>query len=451
MQWIQNEYANDYPRLLPPLNTRFTFFTIPSGKRQIFAWALYDWANSAFATTVMAGFFPIFFKQYWSQGLSSTESTFQLGLGNSMASLLIVLGAPLLGAIADCGGLHKRFLLSFASLGVLATGGMALVGQGDWLLAVMLFVAASVGFMGANVFYDALLVSVADEADWNWVSSFGYALGYLGGGVLFSVNVAMTLSPESFGLADASEAVRLSFVSVAIWWALFALPLMFWVKAPLATVPASATWANTVRAGYVQLRDTFHQLRKLRTVFLFLLAYWFYIDGVDTIVRMAVDYGLSIGLQQSELITALLITQFVGFPAAIGFAFLAQRIGARNGIFLALAVYSIATIAAFFMQSSGEFYALAVTIGLVQGGVQALSRSLYARMIPPGKAAEFFGFYNMLGKFAAVLGPLLVGTVSVLTGSHRWGLVSVVVLFVIGAALLARVDVKEAERLAKNT
>ncbi len=396
----------------------------------------------------MAGFFPIFFKQYWSQGLSSTESTFQLGLGNSVASLLIVLGAPLLGAIADCGGLHKRFLLLFASLGVLATGGMALVGQGDWLLAVMLFIAASVGFMGANVFYDALLVSVADEADWNWVSSLGYALGYLGGGVLFSVNVAMTLSPESFGLTDASEAVRLSFVSVAIWWALFALPLMFWVKAPAATV--SANWAQTVRAGYVQLRDTFHQLRRLRMVFLFLLAYWFYIDGVDTIVRMAVDYGLSIGLQQGDLITALLITQFVGFPAAIGFAFLAQRIGARNGIFLALAVYIIATIAAFFIQSSQEFYALAATIGLVQGGVQALSRSLYARMIPPHKAAEFFGFYNMLGKFAAVMGPLLVGSVSVLTGSHRWGLVSVVVLFVIGAALLARVDVAEAERLAKN-
>jgi len=421
---------------------------ITSGRRRILAWALYDWANSAFATTVMAGFFPIFFKQYWSQGLSGTESTFYLGLGNSTASLLIVLGAPLLGAIADCGGLHKRFLLGFAGLGVLATGGLSLVGQGDWPLAVALFVAASVGFMGANVFYDALLVSVTDEAHWNWVSSLGYALGYLGGGVLFSINVAMTLSPESFGLADAGEAVRLSFVTVAVWWAVFALPLWLWVKAPAATASPDGGWV--ARAGYAQLRDTFHRLRQFRMVFLFLLAYWFYIDGVDTIVRMAVDYGLSIGLQQEDLITALLITQFVGFPSAIGFAMLARRIGARNGIFLALGVYVVATVAAVFMDSSGEFYGLAVTIGLVQGGVQALSRSLYARMIPSRMAAEFFGFYNMLGKFAAVMGPLLVGSVSVLTGSHRWGLLSVVALFVVGALLLARVDVAAAERAAKK-
>ncbi|HEC19019.1 MAG TPA: MFS transporter, partial [Gammaproteobacteria bacterium] len=390
--------------------------------RRIVAWALYDWANSAFATTVLAGFFPIFFKQYWSAGISSTQSTFQLGLGNALASLCIVVAAPLLGAIADRGGLRRRFLFLFAATGMLATAALYGVGQGQWQLALALFVAATIGFMGANVFYDALLMAVADEQQWDFVSALGYALGYLGGGLLFAINVAMSLSPESFGLADAGEAVRLSFVTVALWWALFSLPLFFWVK-EVPPKQAISGWA-LARAGYRQVLETLRHVRQLRVVVIFLLAYWFYIDGVDTVVRMAVDYGLSIGLQQQHLITALLITQFVGLPATLAFGWLAGRLGteglgAQRGIFLALGVYLLAVIGAFFMDSSAEFYALAVVIGLVQGGVQALSRSLYARLIPGDKSAEFFGFYNMLGKFAAVLGPLLIGVVSLASGSHR--------------------------------
>jgi len=414
--------------------------------QNIVAWALYDWANSAFATTVMAGFFPIFFKQYWSAGVASTESTFHLGVGNALASLFIVMVAPLLGAIADKGGLRRRFLFLFAGTGMVATAALYGVEQGEWLVALVLFVTATIGFMGANVFYDALLVSVAKKTQWDFVSALGYALGYLGGGLLFSVNVAMSLSPESFGLENATEAVRLSFISVAAWWAIFSLPLLLLVKEIPSTQQLSG-WA-VARAGYAQLLDTFHHLRQIRVVVIFLLAYWFYIDGVDTVVRMAVDYGLSIGLQQENLITALLITQFVGLPATLLFGFLAAKmgaegLGAKRGIFFALVVYVLAVIGAFFMDSSAEFYALAVTIGLVQGGVQALSRSLYARMIPVDKSAEFFGFYNMLGKFAAVLGPLLVGAVSLASGSHRWGMLSVVVLFLIGGWLLARVDVRQ--------
>ena len=420
--------------------------------RTIIAWAMYDWANSAFATTVLAGFFPIFFKQYWSAGIASTESTFHLGVANAVASLAIVLVAPLLGAIADRGGLRRRFLLLFAMTGMVATAALYGVEQGAWLAAVVLFVTATIGFMGANIFYDALLVSVASESEWDFVSALGYALGYLGGGLLFGLNVAMTLSPESFGLASATEAVRLSFISVAIWWALFSLPLILWVKETPAPKPMSG-WA-VARAGYRQLVETFHHLRQLRVVVLFLVAYWLYIDGVDTIVRMAVDYGLSIGLQQNDLITALLITQFVGLPSTIAFGWLAQRFdvkgkgadgeGAKRGILLALTVYVLATIGAFFMDSSAEFYALAVTIGLVQGGVQALSRSYYARLIPADKSAEFFGFYNMLGKFAAVLGPLMIGVVSLASGSHRWGMLSIVVLFLLGGWLLVKVDLSAA-------
>ncbi len=410
--------------------------------QSIVAWALYDWANSAFATTVLAGFFPIFFKQYWSTGVVGTENTFHLGLGNALASLCIVLVAPLLGAIADRGGLRVRFLFLFAATGMVATAALYGVGQGEWFMALVLFVTATIGFMGANVFYDALLMSVAEKSQWDFVSALGYALGYLGGGLLFSVNVAMSLSPESFGLTDASEAVRLSFVSVAIWWALFSLPLLLWVKEAPPAQPVSG-WA-IARAGYTQLLSTFHHLRGLRTVVIFLLAYWFYIDGVDTVVRMAVDYGLSIGLKQEHLITALLITQFVGLPATLLFGFVAAKMGAegqgaKRGIFFGLGVYVLAVIGAFFMDSSAEFFALAVVIGLVQGGVQALSRSLYARMIPADKSAEFFGFYNMLGKFAAVLGPLMIGVVSLASDSHRWGMLSVVVLFVVGGWLLTKV------------
>lgn len=417
--------------------------------RPVVGWALYDWANSAFATTVMAGFFPLFFKQYWSTGISSTESTLQLGLGNALASLVIVVLAPLMGAIADCAGLRKRLLLLLTLLGVLSTALLATVGEGEWPLAITLFSAATIGFMGANVFYDALLVSIVREEDLDVVSALGYALGYLGGGILFAINVAMTLTPEFFGLDSTVEAVRFSFFSVAIWWTLFALPLFMLVREPPAT-SAQHGW-SVIRSGYRQLTDTFAHLRQYRFVFLFLLAYWFYIDGVDTIIRMAVDYGLSIGLEHTHLITALLITQFVGFPAALGFGYLAGRLGggatgARRGIFLALTVYIGVTIYAYFMETSLEFYGLAIIIGLVQGGVQALSRSLYARFIPAGKSAEFFGFYNMLGKFAAIIGPVLVGTVSVLSGSHRQGMLSVVILFVIGAWLLSRIDIRDAEQ-----
>jgi UMF1 family MFS transporter len=421
--------------------------------KQILAWAIYDWANSAFATTVMAGFFPLFFKQYWSTGIESTESTFHLGAGNAVASLLIVLTAPLLGAIADRGSLRKRFLFLFALTGIVATATLSGVGEGEWLTAMVFFVVATIGFMGANVFYDALLVSVAREEDWDIVSAFGFALGYLGGGILFAINVAMFSSPETFGLKDGVEAVQLSFVTVAVWWLLFLLPLMMVVKESKS--PTTVSGLAVARAGYVQLIETFKRLRQLRVVFLFLLAYWLYIDGVDTIVRMAVDYGLSIGLEQEHLITALLITQFVGFPAALGFGLLAKKLGpkgegAKRGILLAIGIYIVATIGAFFMDTAQEFYALAITIGLVQGGVQALSRSLYARLIPSEKSAEFFGFYNMLGKFAAVIGPLMVGVVSLASGDHRLGILSIIILFIAGGWLLIKVDVIAGEKSSKG-
>lgn len=416
-------------------------------KRAIWSWAFYDWANSAFATVVMAGFFPIFFKQYWSSEVAVVESTYHLGLINSAASLVVVLLSPILGAIADQMGRRKGFLLIFACLGAVMTGGLYWVEQGQWLLAALLYIAAVIGFSGGNLFYDALLNVVSPVQTIDRVSALGFGLGYLGGGLLFAINVWMTLQPATFGLANASEAVRVAFICTALWWLLFSLPLMFFVHEP----PASNIGAvKAIKKGINQLQDTFTKIRVLRQTFLFLLAYWLYIDGVDTIIRMAVDYGLSIGLASSDLITALLITQFVGFPAAIAFGRVGERIGPKQGILLALAVYIIVTLFSAFMHSAWQFYLMAVIIGLVQGGVQSLSRSLYTRLIPVGQSAEFFGFYNMLGKFAAVLGPVLVGWITWLSGSNRIGILSILLLFLVGGYLLLRVDITAGQQAASK-
>jgi len=405
-------------------------------RRPVVAWALYDWANSAFATTVMAGFFPVFFKQYWSVGVEASVSTFRLGLTNGVASFCIAVLAPLLGAIADRSGARVRLLAMATVLGAAATGGLYLVTEGQWQLAALLYALASLGFWSGVTFCDALLLDVAETDELDVVSAYGYALGYVGGGILFAVNVLMTLQPDLFGIASAGEAVRLSFVTVAGWWLVFSLPVVLFVREDKPAVPVGVLQA--ARAGFRELGATITHIRAYRPLVWFLLAYWLYIDGVNTVIKMAVDYGLSLGFPQESLITALLLTQFVAFPAALAFGWLGSKIGARNGIFIALAVYAGATFGAYGMESVRGFYGLAVTIGLVQGGIQSLSRSYFGTLVPPGKQGEFFGFYNMMGKFAAVLGPMLVGFTALATGSTRAGILSVLVLFVAGAAILWR-------------
>jgi UMF1 family MFS transporter len=354
--------------------------------------------------------------------------------------------APVLGSIADRGSYKKRFLSLFTFLGVAMTCGLYLVSEGQWPLAILVYVAASVGFSGGNIFYDSLLPGVVPEERLDRVSSLGYALGYLGGGLLFALNVWMTLKPQIFGFSGAAEAVRFSFLTTGIWWAVFSVPVFLFVREP--AVHGKSAGTDAVRAGFRQLRETFREVRHLRTIFLFLAAYWLYIDGVDTIIRMAVDYGISIGFESSDLIAALLITQFVGFPAAILFGHLGARKGAKRAIYLAISVYLFVSIWGAFISNRYEFYILAVVVGLVQGGIQALSRSFYARIIPAGKAAEYFGFYNMLGKFAAVLGPVAMGATGIMVrrmgyGSDiasRAGIASVAFFFVAGGLLLYFVD-----------
>ncbi len=438
-----------------------------SDRKAIWGWALYDWANSAFATTVMAGFFPIFFKQFWSVGADVNVSTAQLGFGNSISSLMVAIMAPILGAIADKGSAKKKFLIFFAYLGVLMTAALFLVQEGQWVWAIFVYAMGIIGFSGANVFYDSLLPGIVGEEKIDYVSGLGFSMGYLGGGLLFLINVLMTLMPQKFGLPDAAAAVRVSFLSVALWWGLFTFFTIFWVPEKKGAAVDNNS-ESIVVAGFRQFAGTFKKIRHLKVVFLFLLAYWFYIDGVDTIIRMAVDYGLSLGFESTDLIVALLIVQFVGFPAALVFGKLGERWGVRKSIYLAIAIYMGVTVWGTMMTDKMEFYILAVVIGLVQGGIQALSRSYYSRLIPKNKAAEYYGFYNMLGKFAVILGPVLLGLVGLIAKrilmppaptpeqvvavaqlASRWGLGSILILFIVGAILFYFVDEEKGREQAE--
>jgi len=380
-----------------------------SMKSPILSWALYDFANSAFAVTVMSGFFPLFFKQYWAQDIPLTTSTFYLGIGNSIASLIVVLAAPILGALADRGSYPRRLLASFASMGCFVCIALFFVSKGMWQIAIFLYIVGIIGFSGANVIYDALLLLVSPADTRHRDSAFGYALGYLGGGLLFFINVFMTLKPELFGLTSQTDAVRWSFVSVAVWWAVFSLPLLC---TSLGNNEAKHPDSNSQTSDNIlhSLKATLLAIRQYKNIGLFLVAYWLYIDGVITVIKMGVDYGIAIGLPTNSLISALLAVQFIGF----------------------------------FMSSVWEFYVLAGVVGLVQGAVQAISRSIYSQLIPASKSGEFFGYYNVMGKAAAVLGPALVGTISVLTGDSRLGFLSIIVLFISGMAVLRLVSFRNA-------
>ncbi|HTW74290.1 MAG TPA: MFS transporter [Steroidobacteraceae bacterium] len=394
------------------------------------SWGLTAWANHAFVTTVAVGLFPIFFDRYWAAALPGTASTFYLGLTNSTASFAVMLLAPTLGALADRRGRKRAWFGVFTALGVAATVLLALAGRNRWQFALLVYGLGSLGFWMGYSFQDALITQVAEPHETNRVSAFGFALGYLGGGLLFLINVLLVLFPARFGLSGATAAMRVAFLDVAGWWLLFSLPLFRYVpEAP--PVPG--------RAGWRELLATLRAVLGDRPVLRFLLAYWLYIDGINTLQFMAVDFGTKLGFPARSLILALLLTQFIAFPCALAFGRLGDRIGARRAIYLGLAVFVGVTIFGAFMRNATQFYALAAVVGTVQGGVQALSRSYFTRLIPRERSGEYFGFYNMLGKFAAVLGPVAMGIVAVATGSQRASPLVLIVFFVAGGWLLTRV------------
>jgi MFS transporter, UMF1 family len=407
----------------------------PLFEKKVLCWALYDWANSAFATTVMVAFFPVFFKQTLAAGMTPIDSTILLSNANGISSLILALTAPWLGALADKGSAHIRMLAIFTAVGVLPTALLAFVNTSDVYTGLTLFVIASIGFWGGLIFYDSMLIRVAPPGRVDSVSGFGYSLGYLGGGLLLLVNVLMYSKPQWFGLGGPEQAIRASFVTVAVWWLVFAIPLLR-QRGALSTGP-SIGMARAARAGFAELLRTFREVRRFRPVILFLLAYWMYIDGVNTIMKMAVDYGLALGFPASSLITSILMIQFIGFPMTLLFGWLGDRISPLLGIFIAIVVYTAVTFYAVQMTTVTEFYVMGAAIGCVQGSIQAMSRSYYSRLIPPDRASEFFGFYNMMGKFASVLGPFLMAATASITGNSRSAILSVAILFVAGAVLLA--------------
>jgi UMF1 family MFS transporter len=417
-------------------------------KKAIWSWSFYDWANSAFATTVMAGFFPLFFKAYWANQANVTESTFYLGLANSIASILVAILAPFLGAIADRWTAKKKFLTLFILMGVVASGALWMVQEGMWQFAAALYVLASIGFNGSLIFYDSLLPGVASMKKVDYASSLGYSMGYLGGGLLFVVNVLMYQKPDWFGIADSTTAIKLSFLSVAVWWAAFSIPIWLWVEEP--KIYQSMGFIDAISQGLKQIADTLKKIKHLKVVGIFLAAYWLYIDGVDTIIRMAVDYGISLGFPSSTLIILLLMVQFIAFPATLLFNWYAGKVGPKPAILTAILAYSGITIGGTFMSQIWHFYALAVAIGMFQGGIQAISRSLYSRLIPTAKSAQFYGLFNMMGKFAAVIGPALMGTVALVTENNRYGMMSILVLFISGFIILLAVDLEQGEKMAKE-
>lgn len=396
-----------------------------SKRKVIWSWAMYDWANSAFATTVMAGFFPLFFKKYWSAGFSVTESTYALGLANSGASLILAFIAPLLGAAADRAAYRKKLLFACTVVGALGSAGLGFIGEGQWSLAILLFSLGIIGFNGGLPFYDALLVQVAEEKNVDRVSALGYGLGYLGGGLLFLLNVVMYLR---FGVAG----IQWSFVSVGVWWLVFSVPLFLNVAEWPAREP-QPLW-ESLKESASHTAAHWRELKRHRALLFFLLAFLLYNDAVNTIVKMAVDYGMSIGLADTDLIKALLLVQFIGFPSAIAFG----RMEPVKGIWLCLIGYLAVTVYAYFLNSAAEFYAVAAVIGLIQGGIQALSRSYYARLVTPEESAKYFGFFNMIGRFSSIFGPFLVGLIGTATGNPRAGILVLTLFFAAGGLLLLR-------------
>lgn len=412
------------------------------------SWMLYDFGNSAFATTIMAAVLPVFYYDVAAVGVDENLATSYWGYSQSIAVLVVAVLAPILGAISDFSAAKKKFLRFFAFMGIIASVLLAFVGEGDYILASALFIVGSIGYSGANIFYDGFLPEVADEEEIDKVSSSGFAFGYIGGGVLLAINIMMILQPAWFGLPNATAASQVSFVTVGIWWFIFSIPLLKNIKEE-KKVHQKRNKSYLV-IGFSRVGSTFKELKHYKHLLLFLLAFWLYNDGISTIIRMATVYGRDIGIDGNSLIVALLITQFVGIPFTFLFGWIASKITAKRALYITLYVYLGIVIFGYFMTTAVHFYILAICVGMVQGGAQSLSRSIYGRMVPEHKHAEFFGFYGISSKFAAIFGPFLFAFVGQITGSSRLGIVSLIVFFIAGIIILRFVDVNKGMEEAKR-
>jgi UMF1 family MFS transporter len=427
--------------------------TLGLHRKELRAWAMYDWANSAMVTTIVTAIFPIYFSSVAAAELSKADATYRYAMATTLALAIIAVLAPILGAIADHAGVKKRLLGVFMGIGVAAVGAMFFIERGDWLLAAVLFVIANIAVNGSYVFYDAFLPHIAEPDEMDRVSTAGYALGYVGGGLLLALNLAWIMKPGFFGLpsgdnltpAEATLPTRLAFVSVAVWWAVFSIPLFRHVREPKAT----GTGTLSLGGAFRQLKVTLRELGQYRQGLLMLIAFLIYNDGIGTIIRMATIYGEELNLDRTWLIASIMIVQFVGIPFSFAFGWLAQKIGAKRAIFLGLVAYAGISVLGFYMKTGRDFLILALLVGVVQGGTQALSRSLFASMIPRQKSAEFFGFFAVVEKFAGIFGPAVFAQVIAVTGSSRSAILSIVAFFVVGGGLLHFVKVEEGQAAAR--
>jgi UMF1 family MFS transporter len=416
----------------------------PVLNRKVIGWALYDWANSAFALSVLAVLFPLVLGNFWSIGDNGAAVTARLGWITFAASAIVCVTAPLFGTIADAGGYRKRFLFLLATIGAIMTAALGLIGEGEWPLALGIYMVASFGYYSSTVFYDSLLIDVCEPRYFSFVSSLGFSFGYLGGAVLLALHVWMLSSPATFGFDNTAEVFSFAFISVGAWWIVFLMPLLYFV--PERHSPNEVR-GGVIRAAYAELKATMLKVGQYRNVVVFLTGYWLYIGGVFTVIFMAVNYGQRLGFDDKDLVMALLITNFIGFPATLLYGFVAHRVGPKSGIYFALLVYICMSAWAIFMKEVQQFYIMAIVIGMVQGGVQGLSRSLYASLIPAGQPGEFFGFYNMVTKLAHVLGPAMVAIAATLSDDPKWVLLTLMPLFLAGGFLLTIVRTKPATTL----
>ncbi|SDQ85651.1 MFS transporter, UMF1 family [Virgibacillus subterraneus] len=417
-------------------------------KKTVFSWMLYDFGNSAFATTIMAAVLPVFYYDVAAVGVDQSLADSYWGYSQSIAALIVAVMAPFLGAISDFSAAKKKFLRFFAFMGIVASILLAFVGEGDYIFASLLLIIGTVGFSSANIFYDAFLPEIADEDDIDKISSYGFAFGYIGGGVLLAINILMILKYSWFGMPNAAVASQVSFVTVGIWWFIFSLPLLKNIKEEKKV--KTKRDRSYVAIGFSRVTNTFKEIKQYKHLLIFLLAFWMYNDGISTIIKMATIYGRDIGIDSNSLIAALLITQFVGIPCTFFFGWLASKITAKKALYITLYAYLGIVILGYFMSSALHFYLLAFCVGLVQGGAQSLSRSIYGRMVPANKHAEFFGFYGISAKFAAIFGPFLFAIVGQLTGSSRLGIISLVIFFIVGIVLLRFVNIDQGVMEAKR-
>ena len=420
-------------------------------KRAIAAWTMYDWGNSAFATTIMAAVLPVYYSSVAAANLAPNVATAYWGFTSSIAALIAAIISPILGAVADFRGSKKRFLTIFMLIGVTATALLYVIQTGDWLLASIFFVFGNIGFAGSLVYYDALLPHIAKPEEMDQVSSRGYAMGYIGGGILLALNLFMIMFvPDLVPSLDAGLMTRLSFITVAIWWFVFTLPVLLRVKEPPRRIEAHEIGFSPLKASFTRLFTTFKEIRKYRELSLGLLAFWVYSNGIGTIIVMATIYGAELGFSQTTLIGTLLMVQFLAAPFAFLFGWLSKKLGTKKSIYRSVCIYTLIAIAGYFLYQEWQFWVLGAAVATVQGGSQALSRSMIGKMIPRSKSAEFYGFFSVFEKFASILGPALFGVVSTIMGESRLSISSLVIFFALGIFILSKVDIAKGIAVAEQ-